>query len=443
MEEAGVSVTAASVHPIIQTYMLGDGLQIVADLERSQGSRIYDLRSNRTYLDFFSCFATLPLGFNHPQLASPESRERLGKVAVQKPSNSDLYSRELAEFVQSFARAAKPEPMKYLFFIDGGALAVENALKAAFDWKVQKNFQNGLTEERGFQVLHFQDAFHGRSGYTLSLTNTWDHRKTRYFPTFNWPRVLNPRCRFPMEGVNRETVLRDEAESLQQIERLLQERNQDIACVILEPIQCEAGDNHFRPEFHASVRRLCDQYEVLMIYDEVQTGFGTTGKMWAAEHYVLPDIIAFGKKSQVCGIMVSSRIDEVPEHVFKVSSRINSTWGGNLVDMVRCRMILDIYESEDILEIARSRGELLMKELQALEADFPHVVSNARGLGLLCAVDLPDTMTRDRLRGELFEQGVIILGCGPRSIRFRTALNIPEEDLAEGLSRLRKVVARL
>src|SRR5690606_7678350 len=198
--------------------------------------------------------------------------------------------------------------------------------------------------------------------------------------------VLNPRCRFPMEGVNRETVLRDEAESLQQIERLLQERNQDIACVILEPIQCEAGDNHFRPEFHASVRRLCDQYEVLMIYDEVQTGFGTTGKMWAAEHYVLPDIIAFGKKSQVCGIMVSSRIDEVPEHVFKVSSRINSTWGGNLVDMVRCRMILDIYESEDILEIARSRGELLMKELQALEADFPHVVSNARGLGLLCAV---------------------------------------------------------
>lgn len=443
MEETGVNVGAASVHPIIQRYMLGDGLQIVADLEQSRGSRIYDLRSKRSYLDFFSCFSTLPLGFNHPRLASSESREKLGKIAVQKTSNSDLYSLELARFVQTFARLAKPDDMKYLFFIDGGALAVENALKAAFDWKVQKNFQRGLTQERGYEVLHFRDAFHGRSGYTLSLTNTWDQRKTRYFPTFNWPRVLNPRCRFPMEEDNLQKVLRDEQESIQQIEHIFEEREQDIACLILEPVQCEAGDHHFRPQFHRELRRLCDQHDVLMIYDEVQTGFGSTGKMWAAEHYVQPDIIAFGKKSQVCGIIVSSRLDEVPEHVFKVSSRINSTWGGNLVDMVRCKMILEVYEAENILETAQSRGELLLRELESLQADFPQMVSNARGLGLLCAIDLPDTMTRDRLRSELFDEGVVILGCGPRSIRFRTALNIPKKDLLEGISRLRKVAARL
>lgn len=443
MEEAGVTVEPKAVHPIIQTYMLGDGLQIVADLEQSQGSQIYDLRSQRFFLDFFSCFSTLPLGFNHPRLASSESREELGKAAVQKPSNSDLYSPQLARFVETFARLAKPDDMKYLFFIDGGTLAVENGLKAAFDWKVQKNFQRGLTEERGYQVLHFRDAFHGRSGYTLSLTNTWDQRKTRYFPTFNWPRVLNPRCRFPMEGRNLQQVIQDEEEAIQQIEQILDERRHDIACLILEPIQCEAGDHHFRPEFHRALRQICDQYDVLMIYDEVQTGFGTTGKMWAAEHYVEPDIIAFGKKSQVCGMMVSSRLDEVPEHVFRVASRINSTWGGNLVDMVRCRMILEIYESEKILEVATARGELLLQELKDLQADFPEKISNARGLGPLCAIDLPDTISRDRLRGGLFEEGVVILGCGSRSIRFRTALNIPEEDLLDGIRRLRKVVARL
>lgn len=442
MEETGVSVEGTSVHSIIQSYMLGDGFQIVADLEQSQGSQIYDLRSQQYYLDFFSCFSTLPLGFNHPRLASAKSREELGKAAIQKPSNSDLYSLELAQFVQTFARLAKPDYMKYLFFIDGGALAVENALKAAFDWKIQKNFQRGFTAERGYQVLHLKDAFHGRSGYTLSLTNTWDQRKTRYFPAFNWPRVLNPRCRFPMEDENLQMVIRDEEEAIRQIERALEESQQDIACLILEPIQCEAGDHHFRPEFHRALRQICDEHDILMIYDEVQTGFGTTGKMWAAEHYAQPDILAFGKKSQVCGIMVSSRLDEVPEHVFRVSSRINSTWGGNLVDMVRCRMILEAYEAEQILDVAASRGELLLRELKTLEADFPQKISNARGLGLLCAIDLPDTMSRDRFRGELFDEGVLILGCGSRSIRFRTALNIPEEDLLEGIRRLRKVVAR-
>jgi L-lysine 6-transaminase len=441
MEKTKLMVEAEQVREVLSQCMLADGLDLVIDFDRSHGSRIYDAARGEFFVDFFGCFATIPLGYNHPRLRSPEAVGELGRAAVQKPSNSDLYSIEMARFVETFCRAAKPDYMKYLFFIEGGTLAVENALKVAFDWKVRKNFAAGLSEEKGFKVIHFQQAFHGRSGYTLSLTNTADPRKTQYFPKFEWPRVLNPKCRFPLQGTNLDRVREAEAESLRQIQTSLDENPGDIACILLEPIQGEGGDNHFRPEFHRELRKLCDEHEILLIYDEVQTGLGSTGKMWAAEHFVQPDIIAFGKKAQVCGVMVGERLDEVPDNVFHVSSRINSTWGGNLVDMVRCRLHLEVYEDELVVEYSAKLGEKLLNELRVLEDTFPALVSNSRGRGLFCALDLPDTETRDRLVKRLFENRLIMLGCGDRSIRFRPALNIPEEDLFRGLDIIRKVFA--
>lgn len=428
---------AQQVREVLSQCMLADGLDLVIDFDRSRGSRIYNALTGEFYVDFFGCFATIPLGYNHPRLRSPEAFAELGRAAVQKPSNSDLYSVEMARFVEAFCRVAKPGYMKYLFFIEGGALAVENALKVAFDWKVRKNFASGSSEEKGFKVIHFRQAFHGRSGYTLSLTNTADPRKTQYFPKFDWPRVLNPKCTFPLEGANLEQVRSAEAESLTQIQNAIDENPDDIACILLEPIQGEGGDNHFRPEFHCELRRICDENEILLIYDEVQTGFGSTGRMWASDYFVQPDIIAFGKKAQVCGIMVRERIDEVPENVFHVSSRINSTWGGNLVDMVRCRIHLEIYEDEHVVEYSAHLGETLMKDLRSLQAEFPALVSNVRGRGLFCALDLPDREFRRRLIKRLFKNRLIMLACGEKSIRFRPALNIPEEDLLLGLEIIR------
>jgi L-lysine 6-transaminase len=439
MEKTALRWDAEQVRAAISRHMLADGMDVVADLDRSRGSRLFDRKSGDYYLDFFGCYATISLGYNHPRMASPDTLAELGRAAVQKPSNSDLYSEEMAQFVDAFGRHAMPETMKYLFFIEGGALAVENALKVAFDWKVRKSLARS-GEEKGHKVLHFRQAFHGRSGYTMSLTNTADPRKTQYFPKFDWPRVLNPKCVFPLEGENLERVVQAENEALEQIHRALAESPGHIACLILEPIQGEGGDNHFRVEFHQALRRLCDDNEMLLIHDEVQTGFGATGRMWAHEHYVTPDIVVFGKKSQVCGIMAGRRVDEVPQNVFHTSSRINSTWGGNLVDMVRCRIHLEIYEEERIVERVARMGNVLMRELLALQDEFPELVSNVRGKGLFCALDLPSSEFRHWFRQALFREKVIMLGCGERSVRFRTALNIPEEDLRLGLSKIRRVL---
>ena len=270
-------INPSNVREVLDRHLLADGLNLVFDLGRSRGSRIYDAKAGEFYLDFFSCFSTVPLGYNHPRLTARETIEELGWAAVQKPSNSDIYTPEMAAFVDTFSRFGVPESMPHMFLIEGGALAVENALKTSFDWKVRKNLASAKGE-RGSQVIHFQDAFHGRSGYTLTLTNT-DPIKTDFFPQFNWPRISNPNCVFPLEGENLEKVMAAEEEALNQIRTVLDAIGEDVACLIIEPIQCEGGDHHFRPEFHRALRQICDQYDILFIYDEVQTGFGMTGKM--------------------------------------------------------------------------------------------------------------------------------------------------------------------
>ncbi|RLF57722.1 MAG: L-lysine 6-transaminase, partial [Thermoplasmata archaeon] len=345
------------VHQILSKYMLVDGFDLVLDLRKSRGCKIYDSRRDRWFLDFFSFFASSPLGCNHPALLEPEFMKKLAEVAVNKPTNSDVYTVEMAEFVETFARIAMPDHFRHLFFIDGGALAVENALKTAFDWKIRKNIAEGKGE-KGEQVIHFQEAFHGRSGYTLSLTNTFDPRKTMYFPKFKWPRIINPKLRFPLTEENLKETIEKEKLAIQQIHEAIEKNPDDIAALIIEPIQGEGGDNHFRGEFLRELRKICDEYDIMYILDEVQTGVGLTGKMWAYQHFDFnPDILCFGKKTQVCGIMVSGRVDEVKENVFTVSSRINSTFGGNLVDMVRCQKYLEVIEEEKLVDNARKRGE--------------------------------------------------------------------------------------
>jgi L-lysine 6-transaminase len=375
---------------------------------------------------------------------NPEFINRIGKVALHKPSCSDVYTVEMAEFVATFFRVAVPSYFKYSFFVEGGALAVENALKVAFDWKVQKNFHKGHTEEKGHLVLHFRHAFHGRSGYTLSLTNT-DPTKTNYFPKFkNWPRVSAPPATFPLEGANLEHTIALEQASLAEIRAAFAEHPDEICCIILEPIQGEGGDNHFRTEFLAELRAICDQNEALFILDEIQTGVGLTGTMWAHEGLgVRPDIMTFGKKSQVCGILATDRIDDVQNNVFHRSSRINSTWGGNLVDMVRFTRFLEIIEEDHLVDNARTVGAHLLARLQSLEHEFAGLVSNARGRGLMCAMDIASAQERELFRQKCYDKGLLILGCGDRSIRFRTPLNITEAQIDEGFVVIREALREI
>jgi L-lysine 6-transaminase len=425
-------------------HVLTDGFHIILDLHSSRGSWIVDAETGERYLDLYSFFASAPLGINPPGVTEdPEFMAVLAEAAANKPTNPDIYTAHYADFVDVFARVMGDPALPHMFFIEGGALAVENALKCAFDWKSRHNELRGRSPQLGTKVIHLTNAFHGRSGYTLSLTNT-DPAKTDRFPKFDWPRIDVPAVTFPL-GDHLADVAAAERHAIGQAEAAFRDHPDDIACFIAEPIQAEGGDNHMRPEFLQAMQRLCRDNDALFVLDEVQTGVGLTGTAWAYQQLGLePDVVAFGKKVQLGGIMAGRRVDEVPDNVFTVSSRINSTWGGGLADMVRSRRLLEIIERDRLFGQAAETGAWFLGELQELGGQFPEVVSNVRGRGLMCAFDLPGPAERDRLLAILREQEkILLLPCGPRSIRFRPALTITTEELSTGLKGLDRGLARL
>jgi L-lysine 6-transaminase len=430
-------VEPAEVHDVLRRNMLVDGFDLVLDLEASSGSQLVDARDGTSYLDLFTFFASSALGMNHPALAhDPVFRDELLTAAMNKPSNSDVYSAPMARFVATFARVLGDPGLPHLFFVEGGALAVENALKVAFDWKSRWNEAHGIDPALGTKVLHLRDAFHGRSGYTMSLTNT-DPVKVARFPQFAWPRIPSP---YLSEGVDMD---KREREALAAARAAFEMHPHDIACFIAEPIQGEGGDHHFRPEFLRAMQALCHEHDALLVLDEVQTGCGLTGTAWAFQQLGLaPDVVAFGKKTQVCGVMAGGRVDEVPDNVFAVGSRINSTWGGSLTDMVRARRILEVVEADRLIPRAAEMGTHLLNLLHGLADKHPEV-TDVRGRGLMCAFSLPDASLRGAVLSELRDsEHVLLLGCGTRSVRFRPALTVALEDLAAGVAALDRVLTR-
>lgn len=431
----GGTTPATRVHDILSANILADGFDLVLDLRQSRGCRLVDERDGSTYLDMFGFFASNALGMNHPALADDEEfRAELTVAALNKPSNSDIYTVEMARFVETFARVLGDPRLPHLFFIDGGGLAVENALKIAFDWKSRHNESQGRAPELGTKVLHLTGAFHGRTGYTMSLTNT-DPIKVARFPKFDWPRIDAPYL-----ADNRD-IAAAEAHALDQARRAFAENPHDIACFIAEPIQGEGGDRHMRPEFLQAMQRLCHENDALFVLDEVQTGVGMTGTTWAYQQLGLqPDVIAFGKKTQVCGVMAGGRVDEVRNNVFVVSSRLNSTWGGNLTDMVRVRRILEVIERDNLVERSRALGEHLLERLRGLVAKHASI-SEARGRGLMCAITVESAQLRDAVLTTLRErEHVLILGTGDRGIRFRPALTVTTAELDAAVDALDRVL---
>jgi L-lysine 6-transaminase len=429
------------VHDSLREHLLVDGYPFVLDTAASSGSWLVDARDGTRYLDVFTFYASSPLGMNHPSLVGDEAfRAELLEVALNKPANSDVYTVHMARFVDALARVLGDPALPWYFFVEGGALAVENALKVAFDWKARHNAAHGRAAAGG-RVLHLTGAFHGRSGYTMSLTNT-DPTKTALFPKFDWPRLTAPQVQHPVEAHLAE-VERQESRALAEAEAAFARHPHDIACVIAEPIQAEGGDNHLRPAFLRALQDLAHANDALFVLDEVQTGAGITGRPWAHQGMGLePDVIAFGKKLQVCGIMAGRRVAEVPDNVFVTSSRINSTWGGNLTDMVRARRILEVVEGEDLITAAKAKGEHLLGRLEGLRDRHPDVVSNVRGRGLLCAVDVPDAATRNAVTERLMaEERVLMLGCGDRSLRFRPSLSVTTDELDLAVDALDRVLA--
>ena len=436
---------AADVLPWLSRHILLDGYDIVLDLEASGNGCLVDSLTGASYLDFFSFFASAPLGVNHPALR--EDREfmaRLGRAAVNKPSNADVYTKQYAEFVEAFWFLLGDPALPHLFFVDGGALAVENALKAAFDWKAQRTGTAEGDWAPPLVAMHLSGAFHGRTGYTMSMTNT-DPRKTDLFPKFDWPRITTPALTFPDDVRDPTAIAAAEDAALAQAEAIFADPGMRVACFVAEPIQGEGGDRHMRPEFLLAMQRLCRREDALFILDEVQTGCGLTGSAWAYQQLGLePDLVAFGKKTQVCGVMAGRRIDEVAGNVFRTSSRISSTWGGNLADMVRATRIFEVIDADQLIPAAATRGAQLLAGLQSIADAHPGAMNNVRGRGLMCAFDAADADQRDRMVAKIYrDRHVLVLPCGERSVRFRPPLSVTEADIDCGLAAVAAVAAEL
>ena len=428
-------IGADGVHDVLAKYQLADGYPVVLDLERSEGVWMFDARSGKRYLDAFSFFASWPMGYRHPMLLAPDYQDEILQAATTKTSNSDIYTVEMARFVEAFATKVTPEGFPHHFWVSGGALAVENALKTAFDWKARKrgrtSFESNVND---LVILHFRRAFHGRTGYTLSLTNTRPD-KIGLFPKFAWPRVHNPAIEFDLQGGIANDIEAEEQRAIDEIDKVYSQYGKRVAAILIEPMQGEGGDNHFRGEFLAELRRFADEKESMLIFDEVQTGFFGTGKPWMWQHFdVKPDIVAFGKKTQVCGLYASSRVDEVVDNVFSLSSRINSTWGGNLVDMVRCRQFIEICEKENLSDHVADVGDRLIAGLRQI-AHRSGVISNIRGRGSLVAFTAESPERRGQILGDMFDNELIALPCGPSSIRFRLPYVIKFDEIDEILAR--------
>ncbi len=447
---------------------------ISPDLERSHGSYLYDLCTNREVLDFMTFYATSPIAYDHPGLRQASFLKEIQSIALHKPSNADFWTPLMAEFINTFrtAMGESGRDLPYLFLISGGAPAVENAMKIAFDWKIKKNLDfenlsleeiNRLAEKKrlvGDKIISFEEAFHGRSGYTLSLTHTSDIRKYMFYPKFQgWPRVKNPKIIHPLEE-NLEKVIDSEKTAIKQILECIEtekDKSKAFAAIIIEPIQGEGGDNHFRKEFFEELRKIADAHEILLIYDEVQTGMGLTGKMWCYEHFgdkAKPDIISFGKKFHVCGTLASRKIGQLKFNVFSSDkdkrgkewgkSRINSTFGGDLLDMVRCKKVLEIVQSEKLINNAAQMGEYFLKQIRSLEEENQNLFTNIRGRGLMIAFDLkrikerPEREIRDMFRNIMKKNGIFALPTGRKGIRFRPHLDITKEEIDTGINLLEK-----
>ena len=414
-------ITADNAVDVLRRHVQLTGLDLVVDLERSQGRTLVDARDGTKYLDLLGCYGSLPVGMNHPDMAGDQRfRDALVAAALHKLTNSDLYTAEYARFADAFTQLLGDPALPHLFFIDGGTLAVENALKAAFDWKAQR-----CGTAAPLEVMHLTNAFHGRSGYTLSLTNTSPVISDRY-PAWNWPRV-------------------DWRDGLGPPARYLREHGDRVACFVAEPIQGAGGDVHVDPAFLRGMQDLCHAHDVLFVLDEVQTGCGASGTPWLYQQLGLaPDIVAFGKKTQVCGVIAGRRVDLVDRNVFTVPDRIGSTWGGNLADMVRATRIFEIIGQHELIPRARVLGTALLGLLEDIAQSHPGMAENPRGRGLLAAFDMPDSASRDEFLNRLRErERVLLLPGGARAVRFRPPLTVTADELAQAQTAIERVLAEM
>jgi len=417
------------------------------DVDRSSGNYVVDADGN-TILDMYAHIASLPVGYNHPKmLAALRDDENVGVLAHRPALGNNPPVGWDQRVARTLMRVA-PEGLTRATTMACGACANEHAMKAVFiaaanarrggraisDAEKESCLTNAKPGSPGFKILSFDGAFHGRTAACLSLTHTkWIHKLD--FPTFDWPSCPFPKLKYPLDRYERENAA-EEARCLAEVEAAL-DRDADVVGVIVEPMQAEGGDNHASADFFQKLRALTKSRGVRMIVDEVQTGCGSSGTFWAHEAWNLehpPDVVTFSKKMQIAGFYaVADLAPELPYRIF-------NTWMGDPAKLVQLEVVLDCIEENNLLDLVKSSGATLLEGLEKLQAKFPKILSNARGVGTLVAVDADTPARRDAILHALLQDGVDIGGCGVSTIRARPGLLFTSAHAAVFLDALERVL---
>tara|TARA_R100000664_G_C2759934_1_gene150380 strand:- start:3313 stop:4494 length:1182 start_codon:yes stop_codon:yes gene_type:complete len=365
------------------------------DYEKSTGSYLYDKTTQRPYLDFFGMYASLPLGFNHPIFQSPEFIEEYIRCSSFKVNNCEFVSDETLEFDSLFVEYAG-QNFRHFHYTCTGALAVEAAIKTSIEYK----------KCHSPTILSFHNSFHGINSYGGFVTSRFpgaDRRLNGFPEAFS----VKVDC------------------SLEQVKDAIKEH--DLTCILVEPIQCSVGDVHHDRTFFQGLRNLCTEHDIPLIFDEIQVGFGGSGKLWYHEVVeVLPDIVIFGKKTQLSGIMVAEGFGDIFNPGRNV--RLEVTWDGDVADMIRCKYIIKAYQKYGILENVKRQSTLIREALSTSPT-----VLNFRNCGLIIGFDLNSSNMRDRMVEKLYSRGFLCNSTGIKSIRLRPNLNLSDADTQKAI----------
>jgi L-lysine 6-transaminase len=371
------------------------------NFKKSHGSHLYDNRTKREYLDFFGMYASLPLGYNHEVFKESLYVEQMKEACHLKINNCEFVSDETLEFDKIFSSFCNKANYVNFHYTCTGALAVESAIKTCIHH----------TDYREPLVLSFTNSFHGINSYGGFITDRFKpaDKKLSGFPE---PFSL----KIPASELDNFSLYSDVKPT----------------CVVVEPIQCSAGDIHHSLEFFKKLRKFCDNLEVPLIFDEIQTGFGGTGKLWYYEWLgITPDIVIYGKKTQLSGIMVNEKYSKI--FINGESTRLEVTWDADLLDMIRCKQIIKAYKKFNVLENVEKMGSFLLSSL----SELPYL-QNTRGKGLIIAFDLKTASERDLFVDQVYKNGMIVNKTGSKSIRIRPNLCLTKQEAKKAISILNK-----
>lgn len=404
----------------------GQGTLTPAYIKTARGSELWDEDGHR-YIDLGSGIAVLNTGHNHPrvQAAVQQQLEHFSHTCLMVTPYASAV--ELAEKLNRLAPG--PSPKKSIF-VTTGAEAVENCIKIA----------RAHTGRPG--VIAFNGGFHGRTHMTMGLTGKITPYKTGFgpFPADIYHSV------FPSEfhGVSVE-------DALQALDRLfrVEIEPQRVAAMIIEPVQGEGGFYHAPPEFLQALRKLCDEHGIVLIADEIQTGFARTGRLFATEYAdIEPDLMTMAK-GIAGGVPIAAVVGKAAIMDAPAPGALGGTYGGSPLACAAALAVLDVIETEDLTQRATLIGDTMASRLRALQTRYPDRIGEVRHLGAMVAVELvrqgnagqPDPETTRAMVSLAAERGLILLSCGffGNVIRLLPALTMTDELLEESMTLLEGV----